>query len=599
MKRIILSFLALISFTYGQYNIKSPYLQNPDKIIGYVDSCAAFWLNAYDPVNGGFYTNIDKYGKASGTQKNMQTQSRDAYGFVRAFMLTGNDVYLTKAKQALDFLYKHAWDNTNGGWYWELDKYGNPTSGNTNKDAFHQHYGLLGPMASFEATGDTLDWNWVMKGYQNNETKMWDSRAEYFGYYDYSSKNWSTKNNKSFNATVDAITTHLLYLYLLTKDQQYLDKSLQIIDNMKTHFVAGMDKQKIGFAEVYDANWNILSSETMTIMGHVLKTAWCFARVNQVYPDPTSISAARKLMDDVLAKGYDNEFGGPYKDYNRTTGQMLMWGNPDTAKAWWQMEQAIMAGLQMYQTTSDEQYLKMADETLDFFMKYFVDHTYGEVYENRTRRGAQTWGEGKGNPNKAGYHSIELGYYTYLYGKFFVKKEPITLYYDFQSGKERKVFLNPIELPFNDYAIKEVIYNDQPYTDYASQTHELHLPVNVGGKFKVTFEQVIFDDVVDEKIVPELFKLEQNYPNPFNPTTVISWQLAVGGHVTLKVYDVLGNEVATLVNEEKPAGVYHFTFNPQLTTNQQQLTSGVYFYQLRSSFGGGNFVETKKMILLR
>ncbi|PIP77734.1 MAG: hypothetical protein COW85_07450 [Ignavibacteria bacterium CG22_combo_CG10-13_8_21_14_all_37_15] len=237
----------------------------------------------------------------------------------------------------------------------------------------------------------------------------------------------------------------------------------------------------------------------------------------------------------------------------------------------------------------------MADETLDFFMKYFVDHTYGEVYENRTRRGVQTWGEGKGNPNKAGYHSIELGYYTYLYGKFFVKKEPITLYYDFQPGKDRKVFLNPIELPFNDYAIKEVIYNEQPYTDYASQTHELHLPVNVGGKFKVTFEQVIYDDIADEKVLPEKFELKQNYPNPFNPTTNISWQLAVGSYVTLKVYDVLGNEIATLVDEEKQTGNYNVNFNPQQTNNDKQLSSGIYFYTLRA----GKFVETKKMIFLR
>jgi len=83
----------------------------------------------------------------------------------------------------------------------------------------------------------------------------------------------------------------------------------------------------------------------------------------------------------------------------------------------------------------------------------------------------------------------------------------------------------------------------------------------------------------------------QNYPNPFNPSTKISWQVPVSGWQTLKVYDILGNEVATLVNEYRDAGSY----NEEFTINNLQLSSGVYFYQLRV----GDFVETKKMILLK
>ena len=95
--------------------------------------------------------------------------------------------------------------------------------------------------------------------------------------------------------------------------------------------------------------------------------------------------------------------------------------------------------------------------------------------------------------------------------------------------------------------------------------------------------------------IPTEFALFQNYPNPFNPETVISWQCAVGSHVTLKVFDVLGNEVITLVNEEKPAGKYTVNFNLQQTTNQAQLTSGVYYYQLSAD----GFVQTKKMLYLK
>jgi|WetSurSiteA1Bulk_404760.scaffolds.fasta_scaffold01523_2 hypothetical protein len=88
---------------------------------------------------------------------------------------------------------------------------------------------------------------------------------------------------------------------------------------------------------------------------------------------------------------------------------------------------------------------------------------------------------------------------------------------------------------------------------------------------------------------PAEFALEQNYPNPFNPSTKISWQSPVGSHQKLKVYDILGNEVATLVDEYLPAGTYETEFSAD------GLSSGMYLYKLQT----GSFVETKKMILLK
>mgnify|MGYP003416877208 FL=1 len=97
--------------------------------------------------------------------------------------------------------------------------------------------------------------------------------------------------------------------------------------------------------------------------------------------------------------------------------------------------------------------------------------------------------------------------------------------------------------------------------------------------------------VEDEIVSVDKFELFQNYPNPFNPITIISWQSPVSSWQTLKVYDVLGNEIAVLVDEYKPAGMY----NVQFTMHNDQSSSGVYFYQLKV----GNYLETKKMILLR
>jgi hypothetical protein len=88
---------------------------------------------------------------------------------------------------------------------------------------------------------------------------------------------------------------------------------------------------------------------------------------------------------------------------------------------------------------------------------------------------------------------------------------------------------------------------------------------------------------------PSEFILSQNYPNPFNPSTTISWQSPVGSHQTLKVFDVLGNEVTTLVNEYRDAGRHNVTFDAS------KLSSGVYFYKIQA----GNYIETKKMLLLK
>jgi hypothetical protein len=103
--------------------------------------------------------------------------------------------------------------------------------------------------------------------------------------------------------------------------------------------------------------------------------------------------------------------------------------------------------------------------------------------------------------------------------------------------------------------------------------------------------------VEDEKPIGTNFRLDQNYPNPFNPSTKISWQSPIGSHQTLKVYDMLGREVATLVDEYKPAGNYEVEFSGSI------LSSGVYFYQLRiqgpETSSGQGIIQTNKMILMK
>ncbi|MBK6915050.1 MAG: T9SS type A sorting domain-containing protein [Ignavibacteriales bacterium] len=89
--------------------------------------------------------------------------------------------------------------------------------------------------------------------------------------------------------------------------------------------------------------------------------------------------------------------------------------------------------------------------------------------------------------------------------------------------------------------------------------------------------------------IPTDFSISQNYPNPFNPNTNISYSIPENAFVTLKIYDVLGNEVEVLINEQKESGNYQIDFNAS------ELSSGIYYYTLTA----GNFTSTKKMSLIK
>ena len=133
-----------------------------------------------------------------------------------------------------------------------------------------------------------------------------------------------------------------------------------------------------------------------------------------------------------------------------------------------------------------------------------------------------------------------------------------------------------------------------------------------GSKFQYRLKQLDNDgqfeysDIIELEIVPNKYDLLQNYPNPFNPGTVISWQLPVSSHVSLKVYDILGNEVAILVDENKEAGYYETKFSAiggsaSGGDGSALLASGMYIYRLTAGnpANGTGYISTKKMLMIK
>jgi len=176
---------------------------------------------------------------------------------------------------------------------------------------------------------------------------------------------------------------------------------------------------------------------------------------------------------------------------------------------------------------------------------------------------------------------------------FFYSGDPVTdVGWIMTTSADVRKMLNvgPFQLQANNPVDIIVAYTVGRGSDHLNSITVARNLVNaVLNEYRSNFSTIT--DVEDDLSALELssFVLYQNYPNPFNQSTKIKYQVARSGNVTLKVYDILGREVATIVNEEKKPGVYEVEFNGSA------LSSGVYFYKLNA----GDFTQTKKLLLLK
>ena len=158
----------------------------------------------------------------------------------------------------------------------------------------------------------------------------------------------------------------------------------------------------------------------------------------------------------------------------------------------------------------------------------------------------------------------------------------------------------PVDLSYSDHDLLTAGYGGFPLGDLnwfpAQKAAWLNQRDAEYASIDWAFGRIPDPDAINNQPNPLIeFQLKQNYPNPFNPETVISYRLSVNSNVTLKIYDILGGEVATLVSKFQNAGSYSVIFDGQQTTNHGHLASGIYIYSLHA----GKFYDSKKMILMK
>lgn len=435
----------------------STYLHDAQPNVDWVANCARFWFKARAEI-GGYYTNVAQDGTPNTAGPRLPiTQSRDAYGFVRAFMLTGNEEFLEHAQYALDYL-ATLWLTDEGGW-------------NAGHDAFSEHYAMLGPTVYCEATQDPTQCGWRDKGEAKYDEKLWDADPTNFGYYSTGGPGWRTPSGKNFNATVDALTTHD-YARWLAEPTSRQQRIQDLGENILVNFVArlGTNTGGFGFPSEFSTAWAPTTSYT-NFTGHILKASWNLSRLFIALGDDRYRTGAEQTIEEVLTKVWDDSLDYRFKSNG---------GMPE----WWELEQAFTAGILAYYTGRTPElrarYLKLADDSIATFHRIYEDPVDGEAFKTPVPGGT------KGDQYKAGYHSTETGYYSLLYGQLFYQHRPVSLYYRIQATPEpRSIALTPIYSP--RLRIAAVTLDGAPFEEYGALTRRLDLAAGVGGLFKVTF----------------------------------------------------------------------------------------------------------------
>lgn len=189
----------------------------------------------------------------------------------------------------------------------------------------------------------------------------------------------------------------------------------------------------------------------------------------------------------------------------------------------------------------------------------------------------------------------------YIYCVFYDRRNSPSFYTDVYLARSTNGGASFTDVKVNTSSINMINYRVGDYINISAHNKKVR-PVWI---YSVNLTNKIFTAIIDtfysigiNKIsseIPEYYSLKQNYPNPFNSSTIISYQLSVSGCVKLLVYDMLGREITTLVNETLQPGTYEVKFDVRSGGFSTELASGIYYYRMETE----NFTDTKKMILIK
>ena len=550
-----------------------------------------WWEHARDEEYGAFYMNLSDRWQASGTDKYPLTISRDVFGFSAAYLLSGEEKYLEAAREGLDYLLEHAWDEEYGGWFSRLSQTGDPDV-SRGKNVPYQLYTNVGPTLYYFVSGDERALSHVKESVRIRRTYAYDE--EYGGYYYGLNRDLSPRNrNKCKHAHFGYLGSLMPDLCMATRDPELLDwaeelAQLSIERMMDEYGWVGKD-----FSREWDYRPMNRDGRDVVSSGVELTAANAFLRLYQLTGNELYREHGVALGEQTMHCAWDSEQGGWIEYIERQPphqpqGSLYVY--------WWIQCYGSFIQLQLYHITGDERYLDKFKIGAEFWNQYFIDKEYGGVFFSVSPNGS-TRSSTKGEVWKTSYHEMEHALLNYLYVNLYVNHQPVVLHFWLKDTQaSTKHFVSLVEDP--SVQIAGVKINGEPWTDFNAQERSVTLPEASDVKMEVTLapsgETSVEQICHSQSVIPNQIVLLQNYPNPFNPSTEISFNVPRQSQVKIAIHNVLGQLVCELTDREYAPGVYNVRWNGQDSSNTP-VASGVYLYRMTTDAG----TITRKMMILR
>ena len=444
-----------------------------------------YWFDhVIDEEYGAFYMNLSRDWQPGPPWDKVPAMiSRQIFSFSTAYLLSGEDKYLEVARNAVDYLLKHGWDNEYGGWFGSITQEGKPND--TSKTVSYQLYTNVGLTQYYFITGDERVLSHVLKSVEIRKTYAHDNVFD--GYFQTLNRDLSIRDSsKAKHSHYGYVSSLMLNLYLAVQDKD-LRKFAEHMTDLSIKYM--MDPEEgwiLGYPTKFDRKWNFTpymkDGKEMVYIGASLTAALSFLRLYHLTNNATYLKHGRMLGDKINRCAWDPDLCVWYNFIEKIHPY-----RPETAPVipWWVHIYGSFLQLQLYNVTKDEQYLKRFRKSELFFNQHFIDHEYGGVFASVSPDGSLIGDGRKAAVWQTSYHEVEHGLLNYLYLNLYVNGRPVVLHFKLDGAESpKKHYISLADDP--SVSVTAIRINGKPWAAFDARERYVILPAGKNLDVEVT-----------------------------------------------------------------------------------------------------------------